>query len=179
VVALFVAAQRHAAALRHDWVGTEHVLLAMLDDRASVAGLALRRLGLETEVVRTDIMRIVGEGPPRGAAFDADALRAVGIDLDAVQEHVDTMFGEGALDRAQRARGRCGAAAFGVAPRLKQALERAHQDAERSGSAVTDEHVLLALWAQRDSVAARIFQRHEIGLRELRTALGHARDTGS
>ena len=40
-------AARIAAALGHDWVGTEHVLLALLDDRAGIAGSAIRRLGYE------------------------------------------------------------------------------------------------------------------------------------
>jgi len=40
-------AARIAAARGHDWVGTEHVLLALLDDPAGIAGSAIRLLGYE------------------------------------------------------------------------------------------------------------------------------------
>jgi ATP-dependent Clp protease ATP-binding subunit ClpC len=40
-------AARIAAARGHDWVGTEHVLLAFLDDPAGIAGSAIRLLGYE------------------------------------------------------------------------------------------------------------------------------------
>jgi ATP-dependent Clp protease ATP-binding subunit ClpC len=40
-------ATRIAAARGHDWVGTEHVLIALLDDPDGIAGSAIRRLGYE------------------------------------------------------------------------------------------------------------------------------------
>ena len=40
-------AARIAAARGHTWVGTEHVLLALLDDPAGIAGSAIRLLGFE------------------------------------------------------------------------------------------------------------------------------------
>ena len=159
---LFVRAQHEAIAFRHEWIGTEHVLLALLADDADPAARALRRLGLDADVVRRDVMRIVGAGPPSGSAFDAEALRAIGIDLDVVRARVEETFGTGALDRAERARGRCGAAGFGVAPRLKQALERSAQEAEREGRGMTAGDVIVGLALQRDAVAARILDRHGI-----------------
>ncbi len=159
---LFLRAQHEATSFRHDWIGTEHVLLALLADDAGPAARALRRLVLEAEPVRRDVLTIVGTGPPPGAAFDADALRAIGIDLEAVRARVEASFGTGALDRAQRARGRCGAAGFGVAPKLKRALERSAQEAERQGRELTGADVLVGLSLQHDSVAARILARHEI-----------------
>jgi ATP-dependent Clp protease ATP-binding subunit ClpA len=168
---LFLRAQHEATAFRHDWIGTEHVLLALLADDASPAARALRRLGLEAEPVRRDVLRIVGAGPPPGAAFDAEALGAIGIDLEAVRARVEASFGTGALDRAQRARGRCGAAGFGVAPKLKQALERSAQEAERRGSELTGADVLIGLSLQRDAVAARILDGHEITPELIQSAL--------
>jgi ATP-dependent Clp protease ATP-binding subunit ClpA len=40
-------AARIAAARGHTWVGTEHVLLALLDDPAGIASSAIRLLGFE------------------------------------------------------------------------------------------------------------------------------------
>ena len=168
---LFVRAQHEATAFRHDSIGTEHVLLALLADDAGPAARALRRLGLEADVVRRDVLSIVGAGPPPGAAFDADALRAIGIDLDVVRARVEETFGTGALDRAQRTRGRCDAAGFGVAPRLKQALERSAQEAEREGREMNGGDVLVGLSLQRDAVAARILDRHEITPEMIQRAL--------
>jgi ATP-dependent Clp protease ATP-binding subunit ClpA len=159
---LFARAQHEAITLRHEWIGTEHVLLALLADDADPAARALRRLGLDAAAVRRDVLSIVGAGPPSGSAFDAEALRAIGIDLDVVRARVEETFGTGALDRAERARGRCGAAGFGVAPRLKQALERSAQEAEREGRGMTAGDVIVGLALQRDAVAARILALHGI-----------------
>jgi ATP-dependent Clp protease ATP-binding subunit ClpA len=173
---LFAAAQDEAIAFRHDWIGSEHVLLALLG-RDDDAGRALRGLGLTLAGAREDTRRIVGEGPAPEAAFDADALDAIGIDLQAVRQRAEATFGEGALERASRRRGRCGGAGFGVAPRLKRALESARQEAERRGTRLGAADVALALAEQRDSVAARILDGCGISPEHLRAALGGGRDT--
>jgi ATP-dependent Clp protease ATP-binding subunit ClpA len=168
---LFQAAQAEAIAFRHDFIGTEHVLLALLG-RDDETGRALRGLGLELAGVRDDTRRIVGDGPAGDATFDAEALGAIGIDLHAVRQRVEATFGEGALERASRRRGSCGGAAFGVAPHLKRALERARAGAERRGTPLGTAAVALGLAEQRDSVAARILDAHGVTPERLRTALG-------
>jgi ATP-dependent Clp protease ATP-binding subunit ClpA len=172
---LFASAQDEAIALRHDSIGTEHVLLALIG-RDDETGRTLRGLGLELTAVRDAARRIAGAGPAREGVFDAEALGAIGIDLQAVRERVEATFGEGALERASRRRGSCGGAAFGVAPRLKRALEAAHQDAAQSGAPLCAADVALALARQRDSVAARILDEHAISPERLRTALAGSRD---
>ena len=169
---LFEAAQLEAIAFRHDMIGTEHVLLALLG-RDDAAGRALRGLGLTVAGVRADTGRIVGEGPAPEAVFDADALVAIGIDLEAVRQSAETT--EGALERASRRRGSCAGAAFGVAPRLKQALESARQDAALRGTPLATRDVALGLAQQRESVAARILDAHGISLERLVAALDRCR----
>jgi ATP-dependent Clp protease ATP-binding subunit ClpA len=173
---LFAAAQDEATAFRHDWIGTEHVLLALLG-RDDDAGRALRGLGLTLVGVREDTRCIVGEGPAPEAAFDADALGAIGIDLQAVRQRVEATFGEGALERASRRRGSCGGAGFGVAPRLKRALESARQEAARRGTPLGAADVALGIAEQRDSVAGRILDGRAISPERLRAALGGSLDT--
>jgi ATP-dependent Clp protease ATP-binding subunit ClpA len=172
---LFAAAQDEAIAFRHDYIGTEHVLLALLG-RDDEAGRALRGFGLTIPGVREDTSRIVGDGPAPEAAFDAEALRTIGIDLQAVRQRVEAAFGEGALERASHRRGNCGGAAFGVAPRLKLALERARQDAASRGTPLSAADVALGLARQRDSVAARILDAHAISPERLHAALGGSRN---
>ncbi len=168
---LFAAAQSEATALQHDRIGSEHVLFALVgcDDET---GRVLRGLGLELTELRADTRRIVGDGPAPETAFDADALAAIGIDLDAVRQRVEATFGDGALERASRRRGQCGAAAFGVSPGLKQALERARQEAAARGTPVASADVAVALAAQRDPTAASLLDAHGISVERLRAALG-------
>jgi ATP-dependent Clp protease ATP-binding subunit ClpA len=175
VIELFSVAQTEASALRHDVLGTEHVLLGLLT-REDAAARALRQLGLRATGVRDDVRRIVGEGPAPETVFDANALASIGIDLDAVRARAEATFGEGSLERARRGRGRCGdSAAFGLSPRLKQALESARRSAVERGVDVTAEDVLIGLAEQRDSVAARILREHGASPSRISSALAELR----
>jgi hypothetical protein len=55
-----VLAQEEARALRHNHIGTEHILLGLLREDRGVAGRVLESLGVALEQVRTDVTRIVG-----------------------------------------------------------------------------------------------------------------------
>jgi hypothetical protein len=59
---VLVSAQHEARALRHNYIGTEHVLLGLLRDRDGGAGRALHVLGISPEAVREQILGIIGEG---------------------------------------------------------------------------------------------------------------------
>ena len=87
-----VAAQREASALDHGWIGTEHLLLALLADADGRGGRVLRDFGVDVAWARSEVERIVGRGEPD---LDADALATLGIDLDAVRERVERKFGAG------------------------------------------------------------------------------------
>jgi ATP-dependent Clp protease ATP-binding subunit ClpA len=166
---LFAVAQLEASKFRHDFIGTEHVLLALLQ-RDDEVGRALRDLGLDVAGVRQHVRRIVGEGPKPETVFDADALAAIGVDLDAVRERIEATFGEGSLERARRRHGNCGAAAFGVSPRLKQALQIA-RDAAPEETDPTAAGIAVGLAQRRDSVAAQILDAYAISPDRLRMAL--------
>ena len=171
---MFAAAQDEAIAFRHGFIGTEHVLLALVG-REDEAGRTLRGLGLDLAGVRRDVVRIVSEGPASEAVFDADALRAIGVDLDAVRERVETTFGKGSLERAWQHRDTCHGAAFAVMPQLKQALELARHEAARRGRDITTSDVALGLARQRESVAERILDAHGVSAERLRAAFGEGR----
>lgn len=169
VEGLFAVAQVEASALRHDEIGGEHVLLALVQ-RDDGAGRALRRLGLDPAGVREEVRRIVGEGPRPETVFDADALAAIGVDLDTVRARTEAAFGEGALERARRRGGSCGAGAFGVSPRLKQALQIARETTPE-GTELTAASIAIALGQQGEPVVAQILGAHAISPERLRTAL--------
>lgn len=166
--AFLAAGARQSRALGHDYVGTEHVLLALTEDRETPAARALARLGLPREVVRRDIEHIIGTCvDPRRRAIDPEALATLGIDLDEVTRRVEETFGPGALDSARA--GALDGVCRSVARQLKQALELAVTEA--GDGPVRPEHILLSLATVEDSVAAQIFDRHGITLDKLRAAL--------
>jgi ATP-dependent Clp protease ATP-binding subunit ClpA len=77
--------------------------------------------------------------------LDAQALAALGIDLDAVRRQADTVFGAGALDRAD-SRGRRAAGHLPFTREAKKTLEIALREAIRLGhKRIEAGHVLLAV----------------------------------
>jgi ATP-dependent Clp protease ATP-binding subunit ClpA len=97
---ILVRAQQHARRLGHNYLGCEHLLLALAESDEP-AGAALRDQGVTPERVEEQILRMIGRGsadPLQG--LDREALAAIGIDLDVVRARLEAAFGPGALDRA-------------------------------------------------------------------------------
>lgn len=154
--AAIVAAQEEARALGHNYVGTEHLLLALVRDPAAPAGRALARLGVADESVRGAILRVVGPG----RRLDGGALAAIGIDLDEVRRRVEAAFGPGALDSARPG---CRSRELALTPRSKKALQLALREAaHRRAGAIDGEHLLLGLLRVEDGVAAEILARRGV-----------------
>jgi ATP-dependent Clp protease ATP-binding subunit ClpC len=64
-----VLAQDEARMLHHDYIGTEHILLALTREDDGVAAQALESLGITEEAARQQVEEIIGRGqqdPPRG-----------------------------------------------------------------------------------------------------------------
>ena len=106
---VLTGAREGALRLGHDWIGCEHLLLALAATGGEV-GTVLRGQGITPERVRPEAVRLAGAG--RGASLsdvlDRDALASIGIDLDAVRGKVEAVFGPGAFrvapDRGPRRR---------------------------------------------------------------------------
>lgn len=99
-----------------------------------------------------------------GDGLDASALAALGIDLDAVRRRADTVFGAGALDRADRARrGPGGRRTGGHVPftrDAKKTLEVALREAIRLGHRrIEAGHVLLAVVRLSDTDGHALLRR--------------------
>ena len=58
-------ATKEASELRHDFVGTEHLLLGMLREGEGVAAQMLRPMGITLAKVRREVVRVIGHGPGR------------------------------------------------------------------------------------------------------------------
>ena len=59
-----VLAQEEARMLSHNYVGTEHILLALIREGGGVAAQALESLGITEETARQQVEEIVGPGQP-------------------------------------------------------------------------------------------------------------------
>src|SRR6478736_3788953 len=57
-----VLAQEEARTLRHNYIGTEHILLGLLREEEGLAARVLESLDITVERVRSQVVRIVGSG---------------------------------------------------------------------------------------------------------------------
>ncbi|MET8876654.1 Clp protease N-terminal domain-containing protein [Nocardia sp. NPDC004604] len=93
-----VSAQEDARELRSPRIEVEHVLLGVLSQGEPELKTLLEEMG----VTHRDALKTLGrqsKGQPLGEE-DAEALRSIGIDLDAVRESLEATFGADALERA-------------------------------------------------------------------------------
>jgi len=60
-------AKAEAQSLRHDYIGTEHLLMGLILEQEGVAGIALRILGVNIDRARGELVKLVqpGKGEPR------------------------------------------------------------------------------------------------------------------
>jgi ATP-dependent Clp protease ATP-binding subunit ClpA len=161
-----VLAKQEAQDLNHPCVGTEHLLLAMLDESSGGAAVLLRDAGVTRERVLADINRFVPPAPQALDDRDAEALQAIGIDLDAVRAKVEEIFGPGALrpPGAARPAPRRGflrrkevSRGGPFAARTKKVLELSLREAiVLHHNFIGSEHILLGLLREGEGLAAKI-----------------------
>ncbi|OLE24203.1 MAG: hypothetical protein AUG44_19940 [Actinobacteria bacterium 13_1_20CM_3_71_11] len=179
--AVVVRAREEAIRLGHRYIGTEHLLLALLKPEGGTAYTVLSGAGLDRDRVRTEVRRMVGGGEAvLGVAAlgdeDAEALQAIGIDLPAVRAKIEEVFGPGALDfpgvPARRGllhrRGKQpGRVPFTA--RAKKVLELAVREAVRRGQRyIGTEHLLLGLLREGHGLASVLITEAGLSLDDLR-----------
>ncbi|OLT24943.1 hypothetical protein BJF79_44610 [Actinomadura sp. CNU-125] len=155
-------AQGQARDLGHGYIGTEHLLLALV---AADGGTArtLREHGLDAAALRARL------GEAGGGDLDGDALRAIGIDLEAVRRATEDSFGEGALDAPGRGNGRP-QAHLRFTKDAKKALELSLRHAIRlKQKHINAGHILLGLLHDDDFRAVRLTWESGADVAELRS----------
>ena len=183
-------AEAQARELNHPYIGTEHLLLALLDPAIGVPARILRERDLRRDRVVAEIARLTGSDPAPLDRTDAEALRAIGIDLDAVIAAIEASFGPGALQppsrprrrswlRRRRAPSPIHSGHIPFTPRSKRVLELAMRESVQLGHVhIVSEYILLGLLREGDGLGARILVDAGVTLDDLRrrtlSALGDA-----
>jgi ATP-dependent Clp protease ATP-binding subunit ClpA len=184
-----VHAREEARALRQSPIGTQHVLIALLAEPtgpvASAGALTTR--GVDARFVRAEVQRLVGSGPEPVApvrdtdAEDAAALKAIGIDLEAVRRAIEENFGPGALQlplatapkrrgllRRSRPRTRT-SGHIPFSPRSKKVLELSLREAIRlKHGFIAPEHIMLGILREGHGLALQILAEAKVDPERLR-----------
>jgi len=151
-------AQENSRRLKHPAIGTEHLLLGLLDQQETVSAQILGRHGLDRERADRAVVRLVPHAPKD--ALDADALETIGIDLAAIREKVEAVFGPGSLDRPPRRDHRGGLFSGRHIPFSKEAkksLELSLREAlALKHRYIGDGHILLGLLREGEGLASRV-----------------------
>ena len=172
-------------------VDTEHLLLALLADPGSPVAAALRGTPVDERYVRAEIIRRVGAGsaPDAGSLAEADAedaaaLKAIGIDLEAVRRAIEENFGPGALrlprggtapQRRRSFRLFAGGGRTPFSPRAKKVLELSLREALRlKHNYIAREHLMLGILRERDGLAGQILAEAGVDFDRLRDDLARS-----
>ncbi|BBZ35383.1 Clp protease N-terminal domain-containing protein [Mycolicibacterium confluentis] len=151
-------AQEEARDLNARVIGPEHVLLGVLQSADDALGAVLDGFGLTAEGVRARL-----KADDSGFDDEAEALRAIGIDLHAVRDAVNASFGpdafDDALQRSGRRRRRRGHLSF--SRDAKKVLEIALREAlAHKGREIRAEHLVLALLRGGDRATVGLIAEH-------------------
>jgi ATP-dependent Clp protease ATP-binding subunit ClpA len=153
-----VHAHEEARDLRAARIEPVHLLLAMSREPGR-GGHALRAAGADPGALRAAAVR---------SALDADALAALGIDLDRVRAAADAAFGPEALARARPAP----SGHLPFAPGSKRALEESLRAVVRRRERRIDGGAVLAgVLAVEDPVVDRVLRESGVDAADLRRRL--------
>ena len=144
-----VDAQTVARSVHTRTIDTRHLLVALCESGGGPARGALDAVGVDPAALAAALRADLA-----GAGLDAEALAAVGIDLDQVRRATDATFGEGSLDGVA-GRGRGARKHVPFTPDAKKALELALREAIRLGDKGIDGgHLLLGALRARTPASA-------------------------
>ncbi len=142
-------AQDEAVTLRHDFIGTEHLLLGLVRVREGVAGELLSEHGITLERAHGEALRVLEAAgvPATGGREATEALAAIGIDVDEIRRRAEESFGPGRFYFPRP----------GFTIRAKSVLELALREARDLGhDFVGTEHLLLGMLTEGDGVGVGV-----------------------
>jgi ATP-dependent Clp protease ATP-binding subunit ClpA len=148
-------------------IDCEHLLIALACAQTGQAAETLAAAGLSPNRLRS-LASIAPASP--ADTLDADALAAIGIDLDAVRRAAENAFGPGSLDRPAQSSKASGRTT--MTPDAKRALELAVRAAHRGHQReITSGHLLLGILDQGHNRALTLITTADIQTNDLRADL--------
>jgi ATP-dependent Clp protease ATP-binding subunit ClpA len=180
-----IHAREEARRLGHDYIGTEHLLLALLDPSGGATAAVLADAGVDAAVVRDAVRRRLAQPRTPLTAEDAEVLKSIGIDLERVLGRLEETLGAGALTPCTRRRRglfrrRTPPVRGGHVPftaRAKKVLELSLREALalRHGY-IGSEHILLGLIREGQGLGTLVLVQQGVDLKALRAATLRALD---
>ena len=150
-------ALREALSLGHNYIATEHILLALNTEDDGVAAIVLREAGADVDKVREEVIGLLSASTPDPLAPPPPRRPDGGL--------VGTVSEQRLPAQASAVRRFDDAATHAVELALAEALR---WDDER----ITCEHLLAGLAAVEDTLAARLLREHGLDPEALRNELG-------
>jgi ATP-dependent Clp protease ATP-binding subunit ClpA len=159
--AAVAGAQEEARALRHPYIGTEHLVLGLLAHDC-LGGRLLSDQGMSADATRAKLRH----WDDSDRQLDPDALATLGIDLEAVRRAAEEQFGPGALAANAKPMPR-GHLPF--TKRAKKVLELAVREAAAvDAGEINSAHLLLGVLADEEGLGARLICAAAIDVAQLR-----------
>lgn len=148
-------ARLEAQGLHHNYIGTEHLLLALTVEDFGVASSVLADCGITESALKKEVVHELEDTSARFTDTDAHALATVGIDLDEVRRRVEETFGASALDAPPPC-----PTGTPLTDKAMRALRATSQHARRLGHRqIGPEHLLLALMDDETTLAVKLIER--------------------
>ena len=132
-----------ARRMSHNYIGTEHLLLALLREKDGSAATILRRLGFKLDETRTQVIEYLGSDAPAVAGTFHGALSGATV-----------------ADEQSR-----------VAPAIREVLALAAQQSRESGSSRVEIIHLLRALCHEESESARVLSEAGVDIEALRAQL--------
>jgi ATP-dependent Clp protease ATP-binding subunit ClpA len=165
-----VLAQEEARTARDPSIDGAHLLLGIALTGGPGAE-ALQGAGVDVVRLRTAIREVGDPGGP----LDADALAALGIDLEQVRRTAEAAFGTGALDDRARERRRRASGHLPFTRASKECLEHGLRQALRRGDRTIDSrHLLLGLLDVGEKRTTAVLDHLAVDRTDLRRRLGES-----
>src|SRR5579883_538968 len=152
-------AVEEAQRLNRQYVGTEHLLLALVEEQDSMAARALREMGLDKEQITTQAMLALSQSSEEYSSVSGQSAERNPIQMWLWRRKEQLEQGNGNhFDRFDK--------------HALQVMKLAQEEAQRfQHSSIGTEHLLLALVRLKESTAGQIFGELGIELERVRSSV--------
>ncbi len=149
-----------ARSFNHNYIGTEHLLLSLLNAKEGTALDVLENLGIALETIREQVIAVINQPGYAGSSLNSTSEPVVPTQGEfAATEHREAAAT--ASDRFEK-----------FTERARKVLTLAQEEAQRfNHNYIGTEHLLLGLVREGDGVAARVLHSMGVELHKVRSGV--------